>query len=391
MRTPEDIRRRARAAWQNNWIGWLGGAGEWPRSYSLDPPTQEQARTNWAGFQRWLEWWTTAPEGGEIVRTGRSWSRMGQHNLPTHLAFHSPAALAGFLGSAERILFEAADRRWRHCAVVWPDLADALRTHAQWLAGLSEADFGRFQSVIDWLSTHPDSGLYVRQLPILGVDTKWIERNTGPVGKLLAIRTRRAGTFHQIAGLRVDGLRRRIRLLDETLRSKVGGLGDMTLSLEALANLELPFQAAVVVENQQTFLALDDLPGTVAIAGGGYSVVELGALPWLRSIPLLYWGDIDAAGFGCLNALRAHHPHAESFLMDELTFQRYPALRGEDPAASFPVLPNLTPHEQSMYTWLAQIPDATQNRLEQERIPWESAWPALRSKVEQASCNGTQL
>jgi hypothetical protein len=382
VRTPEDIRRRMRATWQNNWTGWLGGAGKWPRPYALDPPTQDQARTNWTTFQRWLETWASPPDGAEIVRAGRSWSQMGQHQLPTHLVFHGPEALADFLGRAERILFEAADHRWRQCAAVWPDLADALRTHAEWLAGLSEADYPRFLAVIDWLSANPESGLYVRQLPILGVDTKWIDRNFGPVGKLLAIRTGRSGTFHQIAGLRVDGPRRRIRLLDETLRSKVGGLGDLNLPLEALAKLELPFRAAMVLENLHSLLALGDLPGTVAIAGGGYSVVELGALPWLSSIPLLYWGDIDAAGFGCLNALRAHHPHAESFLMDEATFQRHETLRGGDPAASFPVLPNLTPREQMMYARLAQLPDATQNRLEQERIPWESAWPALRSKVE---------
>ena len=382
MKTTEDLRRRVQTAWTNNWQNWFGGGGQWPLPFPLDPPTQKQARQNWTAFQRWLDMWANAPTGAEVVQAGRSWSQMGQHQLPTHLAFHDPEALAGYLGHAERTLFGAANRRWTQCAAAWPDLADALRSHAEWLAGLSEDDFARFVAVIDWLSANPDSRLYVRQLPIHGVDTKWVERNTGPVGKLLAIRTGRTGSFHQIAGLRVDGPRRRIRLLDEGLRSQVSGLSDLMLPLEDLAKLNLPFRAAVVVENLQTFLALGDLTGTVAITGGGYSVTELGAVPWLRTIPLLYWGDIDTAGFGCLNALRKHHSHAESFLMDELTFQRYKALRTPDPAASFPTLDSLTPQEQLTYASLAQISDGTQNRLEQERIPWAEVWPTLVAKVE---------
>lgn len=381
MRTPDYIRQRVRTTWASQWTSWLGDGGTWPKPFSLDPPTQQTARVNYRGFQAWLEMWRYVPAGSDVRRKTRNWSELGQQEIPIEISFASADDLATFLGINERVLFRTAQKRWAMLSAAWPDLAEPLRGQIEWIVRLPEEDYRRFIAVVNWFSTNPNSELYLRQLPIPGVDTKWIERHAGPIGRLLSVRTGRVGAFHHVAGLKVDGPSRRIRLLDEDLRSRVGGIGDLTVPLSDLAKLDLPFRTAVVVENLQTMLAFEDLPGTVVIMGGGFSVTELGTLPWLSRIPLLYWGDIDTAGFEILNALRKQHPHAKSLLMDEATFHRYEDLRTADPSPSQRTLDALTPAELQLYGQLHAIPDGTKNRLEQERIPWPEAWAATQHKV----------
>jgi hypothetical protein len=50
----------------------------------------------------------------------------------------------------------------------------SLGRHFDWMAAAGEADFERLLGVLRWLGDHPDSHLFIRQLPIPGVDSKWI-------------------------------------------------------------------------------------------------------------------------------------------------------------------------------------------------------------------------
>ena len=55
------------------------------------------------------------------------------------------------------------------------------------------------------------------------------------------------------------------------------------------------------------------------IFGGGYAVSRVAGLPWLRDVPLYYWGDIDTHGFRILDLLRSRFPEVRSMLMDRAT------------------------------------------------------------------------
>jgi len=85
--------------------------------------------------------------------------------------------------------------------VAWPELAEDLRAIAGWMGDLAEDDYLRFVAAFEWLASHPDSGLYVRQLPIAGLDSKWVEAHSGPLARLLAARLARApGSLAKVAG-----------------------------------------------------------------------------------------------------------------------------------------------------------------------------------------------
>ena len=134
-----------------------------------------------------------------------------------------------------------------------------------------------------------------------------------------------------------------------------------------------------IVENLQSGLALEDLPGTVASMKLGYHVELLGRIPWLLQARALYWCDIGTHGFAILEAARRYLPDLTSVLMDETTFlanremwveEKDPHLRGS--------LSHLTATELRMLNLLQQNFLGERPRLEQERITWNIVRSALR-------------
>jgi len=381
MRTPDLVVERLRLAWDRRWSTWLGGGGEWPFAVPLDVPTQAEAAAQWARFTAWIASWRAYTGPGTVRWSDRVWTRMGKQSIPTHVDFDSAEAIARELGPALASEYARCDARFRGHVAAVPQAEAALRGHAAWLISLSEPDAARAEAVLDWLAAHPGCGLYPRQLPIEGVDTKWLERHSGPIAALLAARlgVERA-PLATVAGLAVDPPRRRLRLLCAQLRARVGGFGDLSVRLDELTTVELGARVALIVENQQSALACEDLEGAVVIVGGGFSVTEFAQVPWLHRIPVVYWGDIDAAGFQILAALRTHLPHVHSCLMDEATLLAHRPLWTVDPApVRVQALPTLTADESAVYAGLVNGTWGLGVRLEQERIPWAHAWGMLNA------------
>jgi hypothetical protein len=384
MRTPEQVRNRLEVMWRRQWTTWLGGGGDWPNDIPLDVPTEREAQRKWPEFMNWLAIWRSKPLGGELLDATRTWPTMGRQDVPTHVRFANAREIAMAVGHSTAELFTRADERWQDRAAAWPDLANTLRGHAEWMSGLSDKDYRRFITVVDWLTINRNCSLYLRQLPIAGLDTKWIEQHMGPIAKLLAIRFGvPTGSLQAIAGLKTEPARRRIKLLDPVLRAKFGGLSDVTVRLDELRALEIPAQLALVVENQETALACEDLSGAVALMGGGFAVTELGTVPWLARIPIIYWGDIDTAGFAILSMLRHYHPHTVSCLMDEETLLKHRPLWSSEKVQTTRPNDGLDPSEAKLYQDLMDGEKwGTGVRLEQERLSWREAWSIVNSLAE---------
>ena len=125
-----------------------------------------------------------------------------------------------------------------------------------------------------------------------------------------------------------------------------------------------------VTENKLNGLAFPDVPGAIVVFGLGYGVAALAAVPWLSGRELWYWGDLDTHGFGILAELRAIHPHARSFLMDEATLLAHREAWGQEPEARRCVreLAGLTAAERAVYEGLRDDAWGPRVRLEQERV-----------------------
>jgi hypothetical protein len=382
LKLPTDVHALLRRRFDNRHRDWLSTPDtdeEWPLTIPLGVPTEQAARNRLDAALAWVRAWQSWQGTGVVQWTERQWRTLGTQRVPELLRLGGPRDVAAWLGEVER--WDQACRRQAEMIRRWPILTGRLNRLFGVLADYPDADFERLIATLSWLERHPDSGLYLRQLPIPGLDTKWIETRTSILAELLCHVTGRAGIagdFHALCGLRRAPLRLRMRVLDPALRARVGGLGDLTVPVEELAHLDLAPRHVVIVENLQTGLAFGDLPGAVIFMALGYGIDLLADLPWVRKANCLYWGDIDTHGFAILSLLRARLPDVRSLLMDESTLLAHRTLWSSEASQhAAQELPHLLPAEHALYRTLKEHVLGPVVRLEQERIAWDLAWPIL--------------
>lgn len=258
------------------------------------------------------------------------------------------------------------------------------------LNALALADaWERLLQVVTWLQAHPRPGIYLRQVDLPGVDSKFIEAHRGVLGELLdlalppkVIEASATGVsqFCQRYGFKDKPLRIRFRLLDATV--SVGLLPadaehDITLTQADFARLKLPIRRVFFTENEVNFLAFPPLPGSLVIFGAGYGFEVLADARWLHDCRLYYWGDIDTHGFAILDQLRARLPQVQSVLMDRATLMAHASQWGEEPQPVWRDLPRLNADEAALFDALRTQRLRPMLRLEQERIGFEWVKTAL--------------
>ncbi len=376
----EALAQRLEKAFLRHRAEWLEGGGNWPLELPLGIPTEAEAEARLSDFDRWQQAWRAWSGPGDPVWAERRWSRLGRQRLPRHLRFADAGEVVAFLG--QDVPWRRAVARLEAVRERWPEMAGFSARHWPVLADWPDAEFERLLALLGWLATHPGSGLLPRQLPVPGVDGKWLERHRRVIAAwLTGLRGEEAGGDPiELAGLRHPPARLRLRLLDPRLRAACGGLGDIEAPLPEIARLELPLRAAFIVENLQTGLAFDDLPDSLVFMKQGYDVAVFSDIPWLRGLPLFYWGDIDTHGLAILARLRAHLPQVRSLLMNEATLLAFRELWGHEPRQAAPErLDRLHPEEARLYQDLRCGRWGPAVRLEQERIAWPYAVERLRA------------
>jgi hypothetical protein len=379
---PEAIRERLAARFRQHSRHWLSGEDAWPLRLPLGVPSEREAGAHLGRVQAWQARWADWRGPGSVHWCERRWPGLGTQRLPESVTFDSPEAVAELVGHAE--LWARARRRRETLAARWPRLQALAAGASDLLMDWEDADFERLVALIGWLEVHPRSGLYPRQIPVAGLDSKWLEnRRRVLTAWLRAILGATDGSdLHELAGLRRPPAVLRMRVLDPSLREHLGGLGDIQAPVSELAALEIPVRRVFIVENLQTGLAFEPVAGAVLFMGQGYTVEPFAALPWLRDLPCHYWGDLDTHGFAILDRLRLHLPHVQSLLMDEDTLMAHRSLWVHEgrPAAVTELL-RLDAQERDAFHGLKSNRWGPSVRLEQERIDWVYALARLSAAL----------
>ena len=186
----------------------------------------------------------------------------------------------------------------------------ALRLAAHW---------DKLLATVRWIEQTQAPGMYLRQIDVPGVDTKFVERHKSVLTELLDMQLHpsRVVAIAPNFAARYGFLRRpgyvRFRVAGDS------GFSELSVRTSEFTAAPDGITRAYVIENEITYLAFPLPAAAIAIFGGGYAVGVLEPLGWLAGLDVVYWGDIDTHGFAILNQLRHHMPHARSMLMDRAT------------------------------------------------------------------------
>ncbi|MCF6743721.1 hypothetical protein E9529_05410 [Blastococcus sp. KM273128] len=366
-----------------------------PLRVRLPGPSRDELATRFADASAWARDLAAAAdrEGWQLQTRPMRVGGVGTQQLPVAAIVPTPQDALRLLGrthAADAARFADALQR---AEKLDPAAARvALQRPHDVLAATD--DWPLLLELAGWIREHPRPGIFPRQIPLAGVHTKVLERNTGLLGRLLeALLPAEAieptgRSFAARFGFAEDG--RRIRIRGDAAALGVPGEGDADVewdvsTLAAFDPVGRTITELLVLENKTSFRTAPAAPGRLVLWGAGYGVDELLAtLPWRDKVAVRYWGDIDTHGFAMLAAVRRIAPHTTSVLMDTETLLAHRPFWSTERTPRTDVLVHLTEAEQALYTALRTDAYGPAVRLEQEFVRFDLVEDAL-STVASAS------
>lgn len=252
----------------------------------------------------------------------------------------------------------------------------------------NDHNWPRLLAVLAFLKQNHQPGIYVRQLGITRVDTKFIERHKKLLSELLdlvlpedAIDWGATGVkkFEQRYGFLSKPTQVRFRILDP--QHYISGLSDLQIPVDHFSSLTLNVDKVFITENEINGLAFPGVKGAIIIFGLGFGLDRLAKIEWLKSKTLYYWGDIDTHGYVMLDQIRSYFPSVSSFLMDKETLMTHRSQWGKEEQPSNRELSHLRDKEQEVYNLLMNDALTERLRLEQEKISYNSIKTVLKQDI----------
>lgn len=294
---------------------------------------------------------------------------LASQNLPISIYFDTIKDFLKFLDKEKEVeLFKSDVEKITN---IFPELKEwVIKNPLRVIT--NQTEWNNILKVCEYFKQNPKPNLYIRELPIK-IHTKFIERNKGVIRELLDILLTEhinsdSKEFEIRFHLKFSEPLIRFKILDKEISQKYfSGIDDIAIPVSQFETLNLPIKRVLVVENKTTLyttLTMPKMDETIAIFGSGFSVHNLKNAQWLSNVELLYWGDIDVQGFEILSQFRSYFSHAQSMLMDRITFEKFFENDSGSPTNVSTKL-NLTDEEQQLYELLK----INNWRLEQEKIP----------------------
>jgi len=290
-------------------------------------------------------WINTVEDALNWLGKQQEWRRFTAQLAATQ---HSHASLLSYLDKRPMQALNLAD--------VWPQLL----------------------AVVTWLIEHPRPSIYLRQVDLPNIHSKFIESHRAVLAELLdialppnAINLNKSGVSQFAAryGFLEKPTLIRFRVLDPALQILANSpQADISLDADSFSRLNIPAQRVFITENEINYLAFPAVDNAMIIFGAGYGWDALARSAWLQQRDIYYWGDIDTHGFGILNQLRGHFAHVHSLLMDAATLHAHKAVWGREDKPLAVDLNRLSSEERSIYNELRDNRISAGLRLEQEHI-----------------------
>ena len=373
---PADLRAQLRKRWERGQLpaSLVTGESLFPKRLPLKGPSSAEMAECFDEVRAWIAELQSLPHCRLELREFRH-RLLGANAVPCAVwvdTLEDALALIGKQRDAARMraLIEAIRRRQ-------PQLLDWLSKRPLRALDLY-AEWEQLLDIVAWIQAHPHPGVYLRQVDIPGVHSKFIEAHRGVLSEwldsvlpsaVIDFTASGASQFARRYGFRDKPVRIRFRILDPKHALLPGGFAqDLSLDADSFARLETSVSQVFITENEINFLAFPAVENSLIVFGAGYGFEMLGEAAWLSRRRLHYWGDIDTHGFAILDQLRGRFAHAESFLMDRATLLAFESMWGEEEKPTLRELPRLNSVERALYDDLRDNRIRRNLRLEQERI-----------------------
>ncbi len=385
---PKDIQARLNKKWENGQIlrSLLGEEELFPLQIPLARPDSGEIGSRFGEVAGWIRRLKDGSKevlgfGYELAEKEILHRQSGRNRIPTH------AVVAGAQDALKLLKKQRQGELFLELvgqiAEAWPALKPWLSRYPHKVLDNTGA-WPEILAVLAWFSRHPRSGLYLRQLAIPGIDTKFIEGKKGLLGELLdlilpaaAVDTSKpAAAFELRYGLQAKPSLIRLRLLDAG--DYVQGIADMAIPAEQFAAWNPAVGRVFITENEINGLSFPASSNSLVLFKLGYGLDILKEAVWLRQKEIYYWGDIDTHGFAMLDQLRSFLPQACSLLMGEDILLAHRSLWVKEEKPFSGQLTRLTAEEHRLFCLLQSNAWGKGLRLEQERISFDYVMEAVQ-------------
>lgn len=378
--TPTDLKAQVQRLWDRGLLlsALVNDDEVFPRRLTFKAPTSRQLSDSFAEVRTWIARLTALSGNYRIEWRRINHPVLGSNDIPSEIWIDTLDDAFAFIGkgrSAEQFRTLVENTRQQQ-----PELLPWLARRPLKALELA-ADWPFLLEIVDWLTKNPRPGIYLRQIDLPGVHSKFIEGHRSVLAELFdlvvpedAIDAGFSGSsgFCRRYGFLDKPARVRFRLLDPAIRLlPTQSDQDFGVSQEAFADLDLPVSTVFITENEINFLSFPMVSGSMVIFGGGYGFAHLAAATWLQRKNIHYWGDIDTHGFAILHQLRGLFPHAQSLLMDRKTLMEHQLVWGTEAQPKITNLPRLNQDENRLYQDLCNNNLGSSVRLEQEKISYQ--------------------
>jgi len=370
------IRKKALRLYEKGelFVSFMQSKNFFPYILPLKTPTQKELRLNFATL---LDAIKKLQQLGLVLEYKEfAFKSMGVQSLPVRVVFESEIAFLAFIGKEE----EFADfcRAYTKATELFPSLKELfLQKPKLLLENMHHLD--TLLAIVRFFYENPSPNIYLRELPIIGVDTKFIQKNRAIVDALLMAVLDKSSYDSHITKLSESGFEKkyglkyelplvRMRILDKALY--IYGLDDITVTTEEFCTLAIACENIFIVENKITMLSFPLVAKSIVLFGSGYGLGRLQDAEWMAEKNIYYWGDIDMDGFAILSQMRSYFCHTKSLFMDRETLEKFQDLAVASQEKSYKELEHLTKEEHLLYERLHSDYYGKNFRLEQERIPF---------------------
>ncbi len=355
-----------------------------PRRLKFKSPTSSEMSTHFEDVRLWIAQ-VSEIKGIRLKHQEVSHRIIGKNSVPREAWIESCGDALLLIGKKQAA--EKFYQLWQSTTTEHSELIPWLKRRPLQALALYD-QWPQILRVVSWMKQNHRPGIYLRQVDVIGVHSKFIENNRSVLLELLdlalpvdALDLTYSGAkkFSQRYGFREKPLLVRFRILDQELSIFGGAQEDVTLDANTFARLKLNLSRVFIVENEINFLAFPAMPRSMVVFGAGYGLDYLSRISWMQNLDVLYWGDIDTHGFAILNSARTYLPHLRSILMDQGTLLAHQYVWGvERDQHGAGNLEALSEPDYEMYQALKNGRWGQNIRLEQEHIDWKYAEGILR-------------